>query len=212
MDKKQKTMIGSILAILLIIAVLAGYTLAKYYSSYDGRGNLEIAKWNFKVDGWTEEDTNEISLIETLDYEDRVDLEEGKIAPGFDGKVELQLDATDSEVDVEYYIEATENGHKPSNLVFYAEMAGEETKTYATLEELALKELKGTILKTDSNKVENIVIHCTWPYETGTDDASILKEDGEDTAAGTGSVEGQENVFDYSFSLKIVGTQAKATN
>ena len=49
------------------------------------------------------------------------------------------------------------------------------------------------------------------PYETGEDRAEILMNDEEDTQAGTGTIEGQEDVFDYTFSLKVIGTQAKAT-
>lgn len=212
MDKKQKAMFGSIVAILIIIALLVGYTFAKYYSSYDGRSTAQIAKWSFKVDGWSTAETKQISLVDTLSYEDRVDLEDGKIAPGFEGKVELQLDASDSEVDVEYYIKTEESGHKPSNLVFKAEIDGELTETYQTLQELATQELKGRILKTDSNKTRNIVIYCTWPYESGTNEEENVAEDAEDTAVGTGTVADKENVFDYLFSLKIVGTQAKAIN
>lgn len=211
MDKKKKAMLGSILVILLIIAVLIGFTFAKYYSSYEGIAETQIAKWSFKVDGWSTSETKQISLIDTLDMDDRVDLEDGKIAPGFEGQVELELDASDSEVDVEYYIQAKETGNKPSNLFFQAKIDGVLTKSYPTLQELAQKELKGTILKSDSNKVKNVIIQCIWPYETGVDEETNLVEDGEDTAAGTGVVEGQENVFDYSFSLKIVGTQAKTT-
>lgn len=212
MDKKKNAMFGSILVILLIIAVLIGFTFAKYYSSYEGRAEMQIAKWSFKVDGWSTSETKQISLIDTLDFDDRVDLEDGKIAPGFEGKVELDLDANDSEVDVAYYIQAKESGHKPSNLFFQAKIDGVLTKSYSTLQELAEKELRGTILKSDSSKIRNIIIQCIWPYETGIDEETNLVEDGEDTAAGTGTVKGQENVFDYSFSLKIVGTQAKATN
>lgn len=210
MDKKKKAMFGSILVILLIIAVLIGFTFAKYYSSYEGTTETQIAKWSFKVNGWSTSETKQISLVDTLDLEDRVNLEDGKIAPGFKGKVELDLDANDSEVDVAYYIQAKEFGHKPSNLFFQAKIDGVPTKSYSTLQELAEKELKGTILKSDASKVRNVMIECVWPYETGIDEETNLVEDGEDTAVGTGTVEGQENVFDYSFSLKIVGTQAKA--
>jgi len=209
MDKKQKAMFGTILLILIIISLLIGYTFAKYYSSYEGNSELKVAKWSFKVDGWSTSETKQISLIDTAD---KVDLEDGKIAPGFEGNVELQLDATDSEVDVEYYVEAKEFGHKPSNLFFKAKIDGELTESYSTLEELATKELKGTILKSDSQKIKNIEIYCIWPYETGVDEQTNAVEDAEDTNAGLGTVEGQEDVFDYTFSLKIIGTQAKTTN
>ena len=70
MDKKQKTMLISILLILLLIVFLAGYTFAKYYSSYTAGANAQIAKWNFKVTDWstteTEETETTITHITTL--------------------------------------------------------------------------------------------------------------------------------------------------
>ena len=53
------------------------------------------------------------------------------MAPGFSGKAELELDATESQVDVEYCIDATENGNKPSNLFFQAKIDGVSTVSYA---------------------------------------------------------------------------------
>ena len=210
MDKKQKTMLISILIILLLIVFLAGYTFAKYYSSYTASANAQIAKWNFKVTDWSTVETEEISLVNTTNI---VTLEDGKIAPGAGGEFEIELDARESEVDVKYYIEATESGHKPSNLLFGVKKDGvlSENK-YSSIKELAEAELTGVISKSDSTQVEKLQIVWDWPYETGDTDEAIKAEDSEDTSAGNGSVAGQENVFDYTFSLKVVGTQAKVTN
>ena len=209
MDKKQKTMLISILIILLLIVFLAGYTFAKYYSSYTASANAQIAKWNFKVTDWSTTETEKISLINTANV---VSLEDGKIAPGASGEFEIELDARDSEVDVKYYIEATESGHKPSNLLFSVKKDGVSTENkYSSIQELAEAELNGVISKSDATQIEKLQIVWDWPYETGDTAEAIGFEDGEDTAVGTGSVEGQENVFDYSFSLKVVGTQAKVT-
>lgn len=208
MDKKQKKMFVSISMVFLLIVLLTGFTFAKYYSSYQAKAALEIAKWSFKVDGWSEETTTTIGLS---NLQSKVDLEDGKMAPGFDGRVEIEIDASGSEVDVDYHIEADEDGHKPDNLLFKAIIDGEETTTYSTLEALAEAELKGTILRTDANKVVPITICCVWPYETGSNEEEIKMQDEEDTAVGTGTFEGKENLYDYTFSLKVVGTQAIAT-
>ena len=209
MDKKQKIRFVSISIILLTIMLLIGYTFAKYYSSYQGEGRFEIAKWNFKVNGWSSEEVNQIPLINTANG---VNLEDGKIAPGASGKFEIELDAKGSEVDVEYKIEATETGNKPANLLFSVKKDGVATdRQYASLQELAQTELNGTITKGAENQLVNLEIIWDWPYETGEDRAEILMNDEEDTQAGTGTIEGQEDVFDYTFSLKVIGTQAKAT-
>lgn len=206
-DKKQKTMLVSILMILLLIVFLAGFTFAKYYSSYNGIGRAQIAKWNFKVTDWSTSETEAISLINTAED---ISLEDGKIAPGANGEFEIELDARDSEVDVKYMIEAVEAGNKPSNLLFRVEKDGVSSgNQYSSIQELAKAELNGVISKSDETQVENLIITWDWPYETGETAEEIASEDGEDTAVGTGSVAGQENVFDYSFTLKVVGTQAK---
>lgn len=208
-DKKQKTMFVSILILLLLIVFVAGYTFAKYYSSYQGMGTARIAKWNFKVTDWSTSETEKISLINTAN---EVSLEDGKIAPGASGEFELELDARNSEVDVKYDIEAVESGNKPSNLLFSLKKDGVSTgNTYSSVQELAEAELNGVISKSDSTQIENLTIVWNWPYETGENKEQIAMEDGEDTAVGTGSVAGQEDVFDYSFSLKVIGTQAKVT-
>lgn len=49
MDKKQKTLLVSILVVLLLMVFLAGFTFARYYTSYQGEGSLQVAKWSFKV-------------------------------------------------------------------------------------------------------------------------------------------------------------------
>ncbi len=205
MDKKQKTLVFSILVVLLLMVFLAGFTFAKYYTNYQGAGSLQVAKWSFKVNGWSTSETNEISLLDTVDHEGKVNLENGKMAPGFSGKAELELDATESEVDVEYHIEATESGNKPSNLFFQAKIDGVSTVSYTTLAELAEKELTGRILKSDKNQKRTIEIFAIWPYETGNTETDILENDKKDTQ------DGENNLQNYMFALKVVGTQAKAT-
>ena len=49
MDKKQKTLLVSILVVLLLMVFLAGFTFARYYTIYQGEGSLQVAKWSFKV-------------------------------------------------------------------------------------------------------------------------------------------------------------------
>ncbi len=209
MDKKQKKMLISIFAILLLIVLLVGFTFAKYISTYNGKGKARIAKWTFKVNEWSVDETKELSLFDTLHH---VDLEEGRIAPGYYGSFDVVLDATGSEVDLQYYIEARETGHKPENLEFQAIINRDQyTRFYPTLRELAENELRGVIERTAVDKVVPITINCVWPFESGDNEEQVAESNLEDTAAGKGSYVGQINTYDYGFSLKVVGTQARAT-
>lgn len=210
MEKKQKKMFISLLIVLLLIVLLIGFTLAKYYSTYNGNAALQIAKWNFKVDGWSSSETKQLSLT---NIENNVKLDDGMIAPGFEGKFELVLDATDSEVDVEYYVEAAEGGARPENLQFKAVREDNKyhTPMYDSLQELAENELKGTILREDEEKVIPYTIYCIWPYETNIEGLDVIEGDAKDTAVGTGTLEGKEDQYDYTFSLRVVGTQLQVS-
>lgn len=209
MNKKQKSIFLSILTLLILISLLVGYTYAKYYSSYSATASAQIAKWNFKVNDWS---TNETKLIPLINTATNISLEEGKIAPGAQGNIVLNLDASDSEVDVAYSIEATETGNKPENINFFAFIDGKICKyTYSNLSDLLSSELSGVILRTEENKTRTIKICWSWPYESSTNSERIKQDDKEDTAIGTGTVPGKENVFDYAFSLKVIGTQVRST-
>lgn len=207
MDKKQKTMFISILVILILIVLLIGFTFAKYISTYDGNGRLRVAKWSFKVNGWSSEETKQLSLLDTVRH---VDLAEGRIAPGFTGELDLEIDAKNSEVDVQYSIQAEETGHKPDNLKFQAIINQDHyTEFYPTLKELADNELNGVIKRNAVQKALPIKIRCIWPFMTGDTEEEVEKENIEDTAVGKGAYAGMINTYDYTFSLKVVGTQAR---
>lgn len=209
MDKKQKSIFLSILVILVLISLLVGYTFAKYYSSYSATSSTQIAKWNFKVNDWSTQETQVIPLVNTASD---ISLDEGKIAPGAKGSFELVLDASGSEVDVAYSIEANETGNKPENIRFYAFVNDKITDyTYESLTDLASSELFGVILKSEENQRRVIRIYWSWPYEFGATNEARIQEDNEDTAIGTGNVQGKEDNFDYAFSLKVIGTQARST-
>lgn len=185
-------MFGSILMILILIALLMIVSLVQYSFECRESASPQKAQWSFEVNRSSIAETKEIAL---LDMQGQVAVKERKIAPGFYGEVELEFDATDSEVDVEYCVEAIEKGKKPDNLVFYAIMNENKTAYYSTLNELVKTELKGTILKSENNQVKNAVICCSLPFETE-NDAQITAE---------------ENSYDYTFSLKVVGTEKKTT-
>ena len=171
MDKKQKTMFISILVILILIVLLIGFTFAKYISTYDGNGRLRVAKWSFKVNGWSSEETKQLSLLDTVRH---VDLAEGRIAPGFTGELDLEIDARNSEVDVQYSIQAEETGHKPDNLKFQAIINQDHyTEFYPTLKELADNELNGVIKRNAVQKALPIKIRCIWPFMTGDTEEEI---------------------------------------
>ena len=189
-QKTKKIIIISVLLLTVLACGLGGYTYAKYRTAVRGGGQVEVAKWSFKVNNSSEQ-------IETINLEDTIAgeylLANGKIAPGAEGQFSLLLDATESEVGVHYDIEFKNEKNKPQNLKFIY-----EGQTYNSLTELS-KQIIGNILANEENKVKEITIRWRWKYETGTED-EIEENDEIDTQNGI-------EALNYTFNVIVTGTQ-----
>lgn len=190
MNQKNKKLIIVLVLILTILATgLGNYTYAKYRSKVTGEGQLEVAKWSFKVNGNSEQ-------METIKLKDTVNesvLAKGKVAPGTNGEFTLSIDASEAEVGINYQIEFRDEKNKPDNLVFI--YGGQ---TYNNLQEINGK-LKGDILQSDVNKVRKVTIQWEWSYETGFGE-EIELNDQKDTQNGI-------EMLNYTFSVIVTGTQ-----
>ncbi len=188
MKKNRAIGIFLILSLLLLI-FLAGYSFAKYYTVVDGKGKVGIAKWSFIA----RDNNNDITNISLKDTASEVSLVDGKIAPGTFGSFDIIIDATGSEVGVDYDINVVSEDNVPTNMKFKQK---DSSTSYSNLKELADTELNGSINLADSNKVKTITVEWEWPYETENGDAA-------DMANGV-------NAGNYQFGLQIIGSQAKA--
>ena len=194
MNRQQQTIIVSmipfiLLAILIICCIYKNYNLASEKNS----------KIIFKVNDWSN-DNNRFSLINIGRV---VNTENGKIAPGTQGEFDIVVDARGSEREMNYNVIIKEFGNKPYNLIFGLKKNGNIIeKSYNNLKELAEKELSGSL----EDSVETFTIVWCWKFETGENLEIITIADENDTLVGSGKIEGKENIFDYSFSVKVVGT------
>lgn len=193
---KNKKKIGGILLLISLILVifLAGYTFARYYKSINAGGTTaSIARWSFGS-------KNEKAII---------NLSEEKIAPGSSGQFEIEVDATNSEVGVDYEILVSEENNIPTNMKFYAETKDEKGTLISTTEEmssfaeLAANNLKGTIPVESNNQKRNIVVYWNWEFNENdtttvdSDDATLKLDEN-----------GKSNL-ECGFNIEIVGRQAK---
>lgn len=187
MSKRKKAILLIILLVLLLTVFIGYFTFYKYQSTIQGGGKAEIAKWIFSS-GFEEQITN-LNLKNTVSKEKLVN---GKIAPGTNGKFNVLIDATGSDVGIEYsgYIDKEEN--KPQNIFF--KISG-NPKEYYSLQDLFSNEINGVIPADSENKQINIPIEWFWPYESGESDSDI-----KDTSDGI-------NAKTYSFSVNIIGKQ-----
>ena len=119
---------------------------------------------------------------------------DGKIAPGTSGEFSVTLDATGSDVGVDYILAFINEKNKPNNLVF--NYNGRKLKTLSEL-----GDIKGNI-KLSGSKTETIKIGWTWEYQTGTTAEEKNKNDEIDTKNGI-------TPLDYTFEIFAQGTQSE---
>ena len=159
MSFKKKILIIALILVDITICFLGGQTYSKYKAEVKGenQNGAEIAGWNFNVNG-TSRELKSINLMQTCKQET---LTNGKIAPGTSGYFDIIIDATGTEVGIEYQVIFENEQSKPTNLTFTYENA-----KYNSLKELE-KVLKGNINANDSEKTKVITVDWQWNYESG---------------------------------------------
>lgn len=182
--------IVSVLLIILLITGAGGYTYARYRSQEKGTGSAQIANWSFKID----KNGTETKTINLADTVNKATLVKGKIAPGTSGAFSITLDATGSDVGVDYILSFLNEKNKPQNITFKY-----NDKNVNYLKELG--EIKGN-LKSTGNKKAVIKVEWTWLYQTGATEVDKENNDIIDTQNGT-------NPLDYTFEILAKGTQSE---
>lgn len=190
MNKKKTTLLVICVLLALIISFIGGKTFSKYVSEVKGTGTAEIANWVFKVNG-KEDVVQNVNLLSTYNNETLIN---NKVAPGTSGSFNIVIDATGSEVGVEYAIQFLNESEKPQNLIFIY-----DDKQYTTIQELE-EDLSGTINANDENKTRTITINWEWQYETGVNENEINQNDKIDT-------NNAKQLENYTFDIYVTGTQ-----
>ena len=188
MKKKAVVIIAILVAI--ILSFVGGQTYSKYVTEVRGDGTAQIATWDFKVNGQKEE-VQTISLGSTYDSSTLVN---GKIAPGTEGNFQIIVDATGSDVGIDYKIKFSDETTKPTNLKFYYQEV-----EYNSILELG-DALSGTINANDKNKSKTFDIKWKWNYETGSNPTEIASNDKIDT-------QNAQEITNYEFDVIVSGTQ-----
>lgn len=191
--KNKIKKISKLLCVALLIVVLQtmGYTYAKYVSSEKATGQAEIAQWAFQIkkDGET---TKNIDLGSTVNRDTLVN---GKIAPGTSGVISIVLDASGSEVDLDYTVKFNNEQNKPDNLYFTC--AGNQ---YSNLSDIDT--IQGTMEYDAVQKTREIVVLWNWGYETGATKDVKAANDIIDTKNAS-------EITKYTFDVVVTATQSK---
>lgn len=189
MTKRKKVIISLCVLLFIVLGIIGGTVIAKYQSKIIAQGNADVAKWVFTLNG-----TNvSYKTIKINSNYDESTLVNGKVAPGTQGSFDIVIDATGSEVGVEYAVTFANERHKPTNMKFIY-----DNKEYDSLQAIE-ENLTGTIEANATLKKVTYTINWLWDYETG-NTSEIIANDKTDTNEGIlGTC--------YSFDVIATGTQ-----
>ncbi len=189
MTKKKKVLISLCILLVIILGLIGGSVIAKYQSQIIAQGNVDVARWVFTLNG----NSTSYKTIKINSNYDASTLVNGKIAPGTQGSFDIVLDATGSEVGVEYAVTFMNEKYKPTNMKFIF-----DNQEYDSLKAIE-SNLTGTIDANATSKKVTYTINWLWDYETE-DQNQIQANDKIDTNEGTiGAI--------YSFDVVATGTQ-----
>ncbi len=161
MSKKKKALLVMAILSIILLSFIGGQSYSKYVTQITTTGTLDVATWNFKVNGSTEE-RQTISLNSTS-Y-NPVTLADGKIAPGTEGKFNIVVDARDSEVRIWYTISIEKSSSAPRNLYFI--FAGNKFQA----NELSTVLSESINVGNTYSAVQTNTIEWHWDYETDNGD------------------------------------------
>lgn len=195
MTKKKKLVILFAIIAGLCLLLIGGQTFSKYFTEVRGVGTATVAKWDFRVNGSSEE-VQTINLASTTDIDS---VRNNKIAPGTDGKFEIIIDATGIDVGIEYKVQFLNEQNLPPNMIFTY-----DNKSYTSLTELG-EAVKGNIYASEGEKTRTILILWEWLYQAGDNEEEIKENDRIQTEYAKSNV-------DYSFDVLVTGTQILPQN
>ena len=201
--KKNKNHLSLVILIALILLMcLAGYTFARYYKTVEaGTATSNIARWSFGAG----------DTLTTLN------LSNEKIAPGTNGNFSIEVDATNSDVGVDYEVKFLNESNIPRKMKYYAVTTDQkgarmQTVTVNSLTELEEK-IKGSIPVANGNQKRTVTVYWEWPFNENVQDG-IDNEDGTLKLDSNGNPildENNNNSLHCSFDIQIIGRQTKTS-
>lgn len=153
------TFITLLLAILLLSVISDVY--ARYSSTISGSGNIELAKWSFKVNGAQEGESFSIDIKTT-------DETQTKISPESTGTFTLTIENA-SNVPAQYTIELAEK-------FMNTQIETDAIKIYTDDTYQTMIDMKNNVLKGKLNESETKVITLYWKWVPNAEVDQIIAE------------------------------------
>ena len=186
MKKDKKIRLNILIVLSLLIIILAStiglYAWSKYTSSSSGDATAQVAKWNFKLKGNSTAEAENTNFAVTR-TDSNTSVETGKLAPGTNGKFEMVVDTTGTEVSLVYDIVLTLT-NCPQNLLFYKDAGYQNELPKVSdngVDKLYIKEYVPVSEDSVKNGQHNEILYWRWKYETGTRSWEKDNNDEQDT-------------------------------
>ena len=144
----------------LVTASLVGGTFAKYTSTAEGTGTVQVAKWAVNMKPGVEKNESGKYEFKLINNNTAIDTDEGIIAPGSEGVIQLSIDGTGSQIGYEYNISVDTTGLGEVPIRFYTDAKYENALEIDETSKVASFSGKVTRDKVDALVNENI--HWRW--------------------------------------------------
>lgn len=186
-----------LLACIFCGCIILWFSLNQPKASRKG-GTTLIASWNFKDN--IDKTNTVISLADTI-TKSYCDLPQNYIAPGTEGAFDIVINASGSNLKINYFVKLIKEENTPSNLYFFMSDTKLEKK-YSSLKELFKDNNFSGTFDIKDEKIKTYRIFWKWPFETFNDDGSVNEnKDLEDLNYA-------KLQKDYIFEIEISGMQS----
>ena len=118
-NKKSILIIISISILVVTIIGMIGFAYARYITRINENAQVAVAQWNFNVTAGSSQ-CLDIDLADTRFQNDTQEVARTKVAPGTSGAIQFNINATGSQVSLEYDIDLSLT-QIPENLIFYSD-------------------------------------------------------------------------------------------
>lgn len=176
-QKRRRTIIIAIILFLLGISFVIAGTVAYYQTTITGNITGTIARWDFKAN-------NQASSFAITLAPDGNHTDNATLAPDTSGSFSVVMNATDSQLAIDYEVSFSNFLNVPTNLIFYSD-ANRQTPVDI---ESATYTLTGTLA---AGSTTTKTWYWTWPYGN----------------ASSVSVDNADANKTVSFTVNVVGVQ-----
>lgn len=166
--KKTKEILNILLIIMLIVTIVViSRTYALFESNREFSINMDVARWNIKVnDVKVKAETTESFIIKNLVLAANSKVVNGKVAPGSEGTFDIEIDFEDTDVSVQGEINIDADEMEEAGLTFNSMTVDDTTLTITQVSDTKSSFVVplSKIRSAGSNNSYKITIHVEFEW------------------------------------------------